>query len=200
MKFGKLLKQLNTTEASPSLYGDIKQIYLERAKSAEEFFTPEENEQIVRMINAIPDGNGMIHGDYHTNNVMVQSDGELVLIDMADISRGNPIYDIGGTFLTMYLSGMNDPNITLEKIGIEYEKAKQVWGIALSTYYGTNDPKMLELYSNRCSAFALMRMATTLGFTTGAARNQYAEGIVALMRQQLFPNTENFCKLFAMPC
>ncbi|WP_294489385.1 phosphotransferase [uncultured Ruminococcus sp.] len=200
VKFGKLLKQLNTTEANPSLYGDIKQIYLGRAKSAEEFFTPEENEQIVRMINAIPDGNSMIHGDYHTNNVMVQSDGELILIDMADISRGNPLYDIGGTFLTMYLSGMNDPNITLEKIGIEYEKAKQVWGIALATYYGTNDPKMLELYSNRCSAFALMRMATTLGFTTGAARNQYAEGIVALMRQQLFPNTENFCKLFAMPC
>ncbi len=45
----------------------------------------------------------MIHGDYHTNNVMVQSNGELILIDMADISRGNLLFDIGGAFLMKLL-------------------------------------------------------------------------------------------------
>ena len=109
VKFANLLKIMNTTEADPNLYGDIRQIYLARAKHAERYFTEEENAQIVKMINAIPDGSGMIHGDYHPNNVMVQEDGELALVDMADISRGNALYDIGGAFLTMYLSGMDDP-------------------------------------------------------------------------------------------
>ena len=198
MKFGSLLKQLNSTQADPKLYGDIKQIYLNRANNAADYFTAEENEQIVKMINSIPDENGMIHGDYHTNNVMVQSDGELILIDMADISRGNALYDIGGTFLTMYLSGMRDPSITLNTVGIEYELAKQVWGITLSCYYGTADKQRLELLGNRCTAFALLRMATTLGFHSEKTE-RYASGMVTMLRERLFPNTENFCKLFAMP-
>ena len=198
VKFAQLIKTLNTTEADPSLYGDIRQIYLERAKNAEKYFTDEENAQILKMINTIPDGDGMVHGDYHTNNVMVQSDGELVLIDMADISRGNSLFDIGGTFLTMYLSGMNRPEVTEEVIGIKYEYAKKVWGITLSTYYGTTDPQKLELLGNRCAAFALLRMANTLGLGSERAR-QNADPLVALLRQRLFPNVENFCKLFAMP-
>ncbi len=198
VKFGKLLKTLNTTEADPSLYGDIKQIYLDRAKKAEEYFTDEENAKIVKMINSIPDGSGMIHGDYHTNNVMVQSDGELVLIDMADISRGNSLFDIGGAFLTMYLSGMNNPDVTLQTIGINYEMAKQVWGIMLSTYCGTTDPQRLELVSKRCGAFALLRLATTLGIGSKRAKES-APNIVALLRKQLFPNADGLCQLFAIP-
>jgi uncharacterized protein (TIGR02172 family) len=198
VKFGTLLKTLNSTEADPKLYGDIRQIYLERAGNARKYFTDEENEQLVKMINAVPDGSGMVHGDYHTNNVMVQSDGELVLIDMADISRGNALFDIGGTFLVMYIAGMNDPNVTKWVIGLDYELSKQIWGITLSTYYGTTDRQKLELLGQRCGAFALMRMATTLGMGSKNVSGR-AEAMVAMLREKLFPNTDNFCRLFAMP-
>ncbi|MCR5165795.1 MAG: anti-sigma factor antagonist [Oscillospiraceae bacterium] len=198
VKFGTLLKTLNSTEADPKLYGDIRQIYLERAEKARKYFTDEENEQLVRMINSVPDGSGMVHGDYHTNNVMVQSDGELVLIDMADISRGNTLFDIGGTFLVMYIAGMNDPNVTKWVIGLDYELSKQIWGITLATYYGTTDKQKLEFLGQRCGAFALMRMATTLGIDSNNVSGR-SEAMVAMLRERLFPNTDNFCKLFAMP-
>ncbi len=198
VKFGTLLKTLNSTEADPKLYGDIKQIYLERAEKASKYFTNEENAQLVKMINAVPDGSGMIHGDYHPNNVMVQSDGELILIDMADISKGNGLFDIGGTFLTMYIAGMNDPNVTKWVIGLDYELSKQIWGITLSTYYGTADKQKLELLGQRCGAFALVRMATTLGIDSDNVSGR-SESMVAMLRQRLFPNTDNFCRLFAMP-
>ncbi len=197
VKFGTLLKTLNSTEADPKLYGDIKQIYLDRAEKAKEYFTDEENAKIIKLINSIPDGSGMIHGDYHPNNVMVQSDGELVLIDMADISRGNALYDIGGAFLTMYLSGMNRPETVRETIGIDYEMSKQVWGIMLSTYYGTTDSQRLELISKRCGAFALVRMATTLAF--GGRAKAVAPAIVAMLRERLFPVADEICGLLAMP-
>ena len=123
---------------------------------------------------------------------------ELVLIDMADISRGNALFDVGGMFLTMYMSGMKDPSITYQTIGIEYELAKQVWGIALSTYYGTSDRQKLELLGQRCGAFALLRMATTLGMGTKRSK-AHASSMVPMLRERLFPNTDNFCRLFAMP-
>lgn len=197
VKMAKLLKILNTTEADSNLFGDIRQTYLDRAKNAEKFYTPEENEQIRKLINAIPDGTGMVHGDYHPNNVMVQADGELALIDMADISRGNGLFDIGGAFLTMYLSGMRDPSITQRFTGLEYEMSKQAWGILLSTYYGTTDPQQLDLIGKRCAAFALTRMATTIGVQTEASQAA-AEGIVALLREQLFPNFDGFMGLLGM--
>lgn len=197
VKFGNLLKLLNQTEADPELYGDIRSIYMERAEKAGHYFTDEENAQLKKMLQSIPDGSGMIHGDYHPNNVMVQADGELILIDMADISRGNELFDVGGTFLTMYLSGMNDPGITLQTIGIDYELSKQVWGIFLSTYYGTTDEKRLEMISKRCGAFGLLRMANTLGFESETTK-AHAPAIVELLRQNLFPNTDSFCALFGM--
>lgn len=112
VEFASLLKTLNSTEADPALYDDVKQIYIDNVRAADKYFTGEETAQLIKMINAVPDGSGMIHGDYHTNNIMVQSNGDLVLIDMAGISRGDSLFDIGGTFLTMYLSGINNPSIT----------------------------------------------------------------------------------------
>ena len=197
VKTGNLLKTLNSTEADPKLYGDIKQLYLQRVEAASEYYTAEEKAQLIKMINSIPEGSGMIHGDFHTNNVMVKSDGELVLIDMADISRGNPLYDIGGAFLTMYFSGMKRPETTKEMIGIEYELSKKVWGIMLSTYYGTTDQQKLEFVGKKIGAFALLRMATTL--TLGEFAKAAAPNIVALLRQRLFPDTEELCRLFSMP-
>lgn len=97
----------------------------------------------------------------------------------------------------MYLSGMNNPNVTREVIGIDYEMSKQVWGIMLSAYYGTTDPNKLEMISKKLGSFALLRMGTTV--TLGERAKQSAPNIVALLRQRLFPNTDALCQLFAMP-
>ena len=197
VKFGTLLKTLNTTEADPKLYGDIKDIYRDRLKKGEQYFTDEENAQLEKILNSIPNGSGMIHGDYHTNNVMVQSDGELVLIDMADISRGNALFDIGGAYLVMCMSAMSGDEVSIQVTGLDREKAKQVWDITLSTYFDTTDPEKLGLIGNICGAFSLFRLAATLGLGTERSRNNSAM-ITAMLREKLFPNTYSFCKLFAM--
>ena len=198
VKFGVLLKTLNSTEADPQLYGDIKDIYGDRLKKAAEYFTGEEISQLEKMLDSIPDGSGMVHGDYHTNNVMVQSDGELVLIDMADISRGNAVFDIAGSYLVMNSGGITDDNISLQVIGLDCKSAKQVWDITLSTYFNTSDPKKLEHIGNLCGAFSLFRLAATLGLGTERLKAN-APLITATLREKLFPNTDNFCKLFSMP-
>ena len=197
-KFGVLLKTLNSTEADPTLYGDIRDIYRGRLKKAADYFSNTENEQLERILNSVPDGSGMVHGDYHTNNVMVQSDGELVLIDMADISRGNALFDIAGSYLVMSSGGGNDDNISLQVIGLDCRSAAQVWDITLSTYFDTDDPEKLAHIGNICKAFSLLRLAATLGMGTERTKAKSAL-ITAMLRERLFPNTDNFCKLLAAP-
>lgn len=100
--------------------------------------------------------------------------------------------------LTLYLDGRIDTNNASQTESEIFAPVEgKTEGIALSSYLGTTDTKQLELFSQRCAAFAFLRMATTLGFESGRAR-KVAGNMVSVLRRQLFPNTENFCKLFAM--
>ena len=56
-------------------------------------FTQEETERLKQLIAAIPERSTMVHCDFHAGNVMYQQ-GEIVVIDMADIGFGHPIFDL----------------------------------------------------------------------------------------------------------
>ena len=69
---------------------------------------------LIEEILGLPDGNSILHGDYHPNNVMVTVDGEFVIIDLLNVSRGPKEYDVARTFFLLeneewqdkYLEGM----------------------------------------------------------------------------------------------
>ena len=56
-------------------------------------------EQLLKLLESIPDRTTMVHGDYHPNNLMV-SDGELIMIDLGDFSIGHPVFDFLATAAT----------------------------------------------------------------------------------------------------
>ena len=59
---------------------------------------PEEQGKKLRaLIEAVPKMNTLMHGDYHTNNIMVQN-GEPLLIDMDTLCMGHPVFELGSMF------------------------------------------------------------------------------------------------------
>ncbi len=188
VQYGQLLKTLNSTSADPSLYGNIKEIYHQRIDASAELYTAEEVEQLHRMVSAIPEGSTMIHGDYHPGNVMVTDQEDLLLIDMADISMGHPVFDLGGTFMSMAMNPHAE-----HTIGVTPEIGKQLWSILLTTYYGEMHPQKLEMLRKCFGLFGLLRMSVSLNTETG---RKLAPGVVALLRDKLFPNTESVIQLF----
>ncbi len=58
-------------------------------------------EATIDKIDALADGNCLIHGDYHLSNVMVDEDNNLVLIDMMNICRGPALYDVARTYFLL---------------------------------------------------------------------------------------------------
>ena len=68
----------------------------------------------IAMIDALPDGNQVLHGDYHPENIMLTPEGEPVLIDLLNVCRGPAAYDVARTFFLLknqalreeYLKGM----------------------------------------------------------------------------------------------
>lgn len=145
VKFADLLHTLHTTEAASDLYMDFHDVYLERVERAKAYIPEEDAETLKRIILSIPQGNGMVHGDYHPNNVMIDDEGELLLIDMADISRGNGFFDLGGTYMVMHdLAGKRIMRRRIKAItSLEPKICRKMWDILMHRYYGTDDNELL---------------------------------------------------------
>jgi Predicted aminoglycoside phosphotransferase len=60
-----------------------------------------EKEKIYAIIDALPDGNAVCHGDFHGGNIL--SDGkEYVILDWPEVAIGNPCFDVCRTYLDYY--------------------------------------------------------------------------------------------------
>ena len=66
-------------------------------RTMKDVLSPEEWAAFLDIIAAVPERDNMIHGDMHAKNIMVQGD-ELLLIDMDELMRGHPIYDIADIY------------------------------------------------------------------------------------------------------
>ena len=62
-----------------------------------EHIPEEQGKKLVELMEAVPQQNTLLHGDYHTNNIMVQN-GEPLLIDMDTLCMGHPVFELGSMF------------------------------------------------------------------------------------------------------
>ena len=129
-----LLKQVHETEMDPGTLPAAKEKFLNCAKSAAAYLSPEQAEKITRMIEALPEDLHVVHGDVHMKNVMM-SDGEPMLIDMDTLSTGQPIFDFAGLFLTYHAFEEDDPNNSMEFLGLTNETVDLMWNKILEYYF-----------------------------------------------------------------
>ena len=91
-----LYKKLHSTVVKKEDFPSIKEIYYDYIDDCKDWYTPEQLDTLRKIVDSIPDRDTLIHGDYHANNIMIV-DGQLLLIDMGDLSFGHPIFDFLAT-------------------------------------------------------------------------------------------------------
>lgn len=57
--------------------------------------------ETIARIDELKDGNCLLHGDFHPGNVMVDANGDLILVDMMNICKGPAAYDIARTYFLL---------------------------------------------------------------------------------------------------
>lgn len=82
-------------------YKDIK-VILNSCLSSEplSFLSSEEKEKAKSYISGLPNGNSILHLDFHPENVIVQGKDEII-IDWMTAAKGNPAADVAFTFLLL---------------------------------------------------------------------------------------------------
>ena len=152
-----MLKSIHAITVDDGEVPDMKETALDWANFVSEHIPEEQGKKLVALVEAVPKQNTLLHGDYHTNNVMVQN-GEPLLIDMDTLCMGHPVFELGSMFNAFLgFSEVNHQNI-LEFFGYDYETAGRFWNLTLKAYLGTDDDAVCQRIAEKAMIVGYTRM------------------------------------------
>ena len=152
-----MLKSIHEVELEDGELPDMKEVALDWAEFVTKYIPEEQGKKLLALVNAVPKCNTLLHGDYNTNNIMIQN-GEPVLIDMDTLCMGHPIFEIGSMFNAFVgFSELNHPNM-MRFYGYPYETAGKFWKMALKMYLGTEDDAVCQSVAEKAMIIGYTRM------------------------------------------
>ena len=155
--FVDTMKEIHSTQVEADTLPDFKKWVLEWADFLADYLESDKAQKMRALIEGIPDSNYMIHGDYHSNNVMVQN-GEPILIDMDTLAVGHPILELGSTFNAYIGFSELDKTQVESFLGIDSETAQRFWRLSLARYLGTDDKSVIDDVENKAKVIGYMRL------------------------------------------
>ena len=152
-----MLKNIHATEVEDGEVPDMKETALAWADFVAEHIPADQAKKLRALIEAVPKQNTLMHGDYHTNNVMVQN-GEPLLIDMDTLCMGHPVFELGSMFNAFVgFSELDHQNI-MEFMGYSFETAGKFWNMVLKMYLGTEDEAVCQNVAEKAMIIGYTRM------------------------------------------
>ena len=152
-----MLKSIHAVEAEDGDLPDMKEIALDWARFVSAHIPEDQGKKLISLIEAVPKQNTLMHGDYHTNNIMVQN-GEPLLIDMDTLCMGHPVFELGSMFNAFVgYSELNHQNM-IDFFGYTFETAGRFWNLALQKYLGTDDEAVCQSVAEKAMIIGYTRM------------------------------------------
>ncbi|MBR1842451.1 MAG: anti-sigma factor antagonist [Oscillospiraceae bacterium] len=190
-----LAKTLHSTHVPQGSFATIQSVLHLRADNLTEWCTPEEISLLHSIIDDIPEADTVTHNDLHPGNIMIQN-GELVLIDMPEVTMGPAICDLVSIFRDMISAPKNSGTIIEGSVGMPAEMISRVGNMFFMKYTGITDPAELEAYYKKLGLLFAFNVVLVVG--SGAERSrQMAKHIMDnLLRAVVIPNEQAIRYLF----
>jgi uncharacterized protein (TIGR02172 family) len=152
-----MLKSIHATEVEDGDVPDMKETALAWAQFVSAHIPEEQGKKLRALIEAVPKQNTLMHGDYHTNNIMVQN-GEPLLIDMDTLCMGHPVFELGSMFNAFIGYAELDHEVTKNFFGYTHETAEKFWDMSLKMYLGTEDEDVCRSVAEKAMVIGYTRM------------------------------------------
>jgi uncharacterized protein (TIGR02172 family) len=152
-----MLKSIHAIEAEDGEVPDMKETALAWADFVAPHLPEDQGRKLRALIEAVPKKNTLMHGDYHTNNIMVQN-GEPLLIDMDTLCMGHPVFELGSMFNAFIGYSELDHQVTINFFGYTHETAEKFWDMSLKMYLGTDDEEVCKRVAEKAMIIGYTRM------------------------------------------
>ena len=189
-KYVALAKKLHSTPIKNSSIISLKDFLMRKADHTfmREHLEQNEIDVLKDIINAMADRDTLVHGDLHPGNIMLQ-DGELMHIDMGEITLGVPIYDVAAVYRDLISAPQNNSGIIEQSTGLKSQQCIEVGKKFLAMYSGITDPAQFEQYMKTLGLIYAFNVAMLMPDVPDASKR--APLIVNnLIRPVLLPNAE----------
>ena len=173
-----MLKSIHAIEVEDGVVPDMRETALSWADFVAEHIPEEQAQKLRALIEAVPKQNTLMHGDYHTNNIMVQN-GEPLLIDMDTLCMGHPIFELGSMFNAFIGFAEHDHENIMAFFGYSFETGEEFWKLSLQKYLGTDDEEVCRTVAEKAMVIGYLRM-----LRRAIRRPQDAESPVRIARCQ----------------
>ena len=152
-----MLKSIHAIEVKDGEVPDMKETALAWAQFVSAHIPEDQSKKLLALIEAVPKRNTLMHGDYHTNNIMVQN-GEPLLIDMDTLCMGHPVFELGSMFNAFVgFSELDHQNI-MNFMGYSFETAGKFWKMALKMYLDTEDEAVCQSVAEKAMIIGYTRL------------------------------------------
>ena len=152
-----LMKKMHSTHVKPGDMPRMKEIALNWVTFLREYLPADQAEKLVALVEAVPERDTMLHGDYHTNNIVMQND-EVLIIDMDTLCVGHPIFELASMYLGFVAFGELDPNVTLNFLKMTHDTAVVFWKKALAKYLGSDDDAAVRTVEEKAMVIGYARL------------------------------------------
>lgn len=182
-KFAALMKLMHETEIDADAgFPSIKGTWFDWAEGMKKYYTDAEFEKLHAVISAVPERNTIVHCDFHAGNTLYQ-DGEIVVIDMADVGYAHPVFDFAaGAFHALISSSES----IQKSLSLSQENVLRFWDSLLRNYFQT---EKIDEYKETFKAFAYLRGAL-FPMKHVQISEEEKQSFVESARKNFFPNFE----------
>ena len=187
-----MLKSIHAIKVEDGEVPDMKETALAWADFVAPHLPEEQGKKLRDLIEAVPKRNTLMHGDYHTNNIMVQN-GEPLLIDMDTLCMGHPVFELGSMFNAFVGYAELDHQNMMDFFGYSFETAGRFFNMSLKMYLGTEDEAVCQSVAEKAMIVGYTRM-----LRRAIRRPQEADSPAKIARckemlAQLLAKTDSIC-------
>ena len=135
IKYVELIKTVHTARGNPNVLTYAYDRQLEEIKKCP-YINEEERKKAYDFVSSLDRGMTCIHGDFHGGNVM-DSDGELLFIDMGDFAIGHPYQDVAQVY--NMLKKETSPGFAKMMTGLDESQRLHIYNLFMKHYFNNPD-------------------------------------------------------------
>ena len=156
-QFVDLMKLIHDTTVKPGVMPQMRTVALDWADFLRDYLPEEKWQKLHDLIAAVPEQLTMLHGDYHTKNVMLQN-GEVILIDMDTLCTGHPVFELASVYNAFVGFSELDESVAMKFQGIPADTCRRIWELVLEMYFDEADEETRALHAKQAMLIGYTRL------------------------------------------
>jgi uncharacterized protein (TIGR02172 family) len=155
-RYTYLIRSVHAIEMKPGELPTAREKYFNRLEVIKDHISADVYSRLHSLLFDLPEDLHIIHGDIQMKNVMLSED-EPMLIDMDNLSTGQPIFDLQAIYVCYKAFLEDEPDNGLKFLGISKEMCDRIWDGVIKYYFPDRSDKERDQIADKICVSAYIR-------------------------------------------